>query len=259
MRQTTIFGGLESIIYNINRKNNNLRFYEFGNCYFLNKLENPTNKLDQYTEIYKLGIFLTGHTEQPNWTTPEISSSFYNLKSYVSNVFTKVGLNLANFDARPIEHELLTNGQTIMAGKHKLVDLGFVKNEILKEFDIKQEVFAAEINWNLVLKLSKNHKVLFKELPKYPEVRRDLSMILDTSVTYEQLLKLSEKTERKLIKSINLFDVYQGDKIEKGKKSYAISFILQDEEKTLTDNQIDKVMHNLMKAFESELGAKIRQ
>jgi phenylalanyl-tRNA synthetase beta chain len=258
MRQTLIFGGLESIIYNINRKNNSLKFYEFGNCYFLDKQENPVNRLGQYSEIHRLGIFLTGLTEQPNWVTPEIESSFYFLKSYISNVFAKTGLDLANFEAKPIEHELLTNGLTYMAGKQKLVDIGVVKNETLKEFDIKQDVFAAEINWGLVLKLSKNHKIIFQELPKYPEVRRDLSMVLDTLVTYEQLTKLAEKTERRLIKSINLFDVYQGDKIEKGKKSYAVSFILQDEEKTLTDNQIEKVMNNLMKAFEIELGAKIR-
>jgi phenylalanyl-tRNA synthetase beta chain len=259
MRQTLIFGGLESIIYNINRKNNNLKFYEFGNCYFYNKIENPENNLKQYSEIYQLGIFITGSTEQPNWTTPETKSTFYFLKSYVGNVLAKTGLFLADFEAKPIEHELLENGIIFMAGKQKLVEMGVVKNEILKVFDIKQEVFVAEINWNLVLKLSKNHKIQFKELPKYPEVRRDLSMVLDTNITYGQLTKLVEKTERKLIKSINLFDVYQGDKIEKGKKSYAVSFILQDEEKTLTDNQIDKVMNNLMKAFESELGAIIRQ
>jgi len=258
MRQTLIFGGLESIIHNINHKNSDLKLYEFGNCYFRDKQVNSENKLDQYSEIYRLGIFLTGLNEQPNWVTPEISSSFYFLKSYVSNVLAKVGLNLTNFDAKPIEHELLTNGLVYLAGKHKLIEMGVIKDEILGEFDIKQEVFAAEINWNIVLKLSKNNKILFKELPKYPEVRRDLSMILDANVTYENLIKITEKTEHKLIKSINLFDVYQGDKIEKGKKSYAISFILQDEEKTLTDNQIDKVMNNLMKAFESDLGAKIR-
>ena len=137
--------------------------------------------------------------------------------------------------------------------------LGSIKKSVLKEFDVKQDVFAAEIDWNQVLKLIRNRKIVYQEISKFPEVRRDLSMVLNTEVTYEQLVKLAEKTERKLLKNINLFDVYQGDKIEKGKKSYALSFILQDDEKTLTDSQIDKVMNNLMKAFESELGAKIRQ
>jgi len=171
----------------------------------------------------------------------------------------KAGVDISRIENKPLEHELLTNGLVYELNKQPLAILGQVKKGLLKEFDIKQEVFAAEINWNIVLKLISNRKITYKEISKYPEVKRDLSMVLDQQVTYEQLVKLAEKTERKLIKDISLFDVYEGDKIEQGKKSYAISFILQDEEKTLTDNQIDKVMNNLMKVFENELGAKIRQ
>ena len=141
----------------------------------------------------------------------------------------------------------------------QLAVLGNINKSTLKEFDIKQDVYVAEIDWALVLKLIRNRKITYKEISKFPEVRRDLSMILDQKVSYEQLVQLAQKTEKKLIKQINLFDVYQGDKIEQGKKSYAVSFTLLDEEKTLTDSQIDKVMNNLMKAFEGELGAKIRQ
>lgn len=259
MRQTLIFGGLESVAYNINRKNQNLKFYEFGNCYFFNKQENAQNKLDQYSENFRIAVFLTGLTEQPNWNTPQTPCTFFHLKSIIHNLLQKAGVNVTKAEVKPVEHELLANGLTYWFGKHKLAEFGNVKKNILKEFDIKQEVFAGEINWNLVLQLIKNRAITYRELPKFPEVRRDLSMILDESVTYEQLMKLAEKTERKLLKNINLFDVYQGDKIEKGKKSYALSFTLQDEEKTLTDSQIDKVMENLMKAFEKDMNAKIRQ
>jgi phenylalanyl-tRNA synthetase beta chain len=259
MRQTLIFGGLESIAYNINRKNPNLKFYEFGNCYYYQKQENPENKLVQYSETNKLGFFLTGLMEEPNWNTKEQPSTFFHLKAFINNTLQKAGIPSSRYEVRPIEHELINNGLVYWVGKKKLAEFGNVKKAVLKEFDIKQEVFAGEINWNLVLQIIRNHSITYQEISKYPEVRRDLSMVLDEKVSYEQLLKLAEKTERKLIKHIDLFDVYQGDKIETGKKSYAISFILQDEEKTLTDNQIEKVMSNLMRVFEKELGAKIRQ
>ncbi len=259
MRQTLIFGGLESIIHNINYKNANLKFYEFGNCYFFNKQEKPKNQLNQYSENYCLGIFLTGLFEPVNWTTPEVYSTFFHLKTFINNVLIKTGIDMSILQSKSNEHELLSDGLAYFADNLKLAEFGIVSNTLLKEFDIKQEVFAGEINWELALKLGKNHKICFHELPKYPEVRRDLSMLLDINTTYDQLVSVAGKSERKLIKSINLFDVYQGDKIEKGKKSYALSFILRDDEKTLTDNQIDKVMNNLIKAFENELGAIIRQ
>ena len=259
MRQTLVFGGLESVSYNINRKNQDLKFYEFGNCYFFNKQEAPKTNLDQYSEVFSLAIFLTGLAEQPNWNTVAQPFSFFHLKAYLNNLLKKAGIDIARIENKPLEHELLTNGLMYEINKQQLAVLGLAKKGLLKDFDIKQDVFVAEINWNLVLKLISNRKITYKEISKYPEVKRDLSMVLDQHVTYEQLVKLAEKTERKLIKEISLFDVYQGDKIEQGKKSYAISFILQDEEKTLTDSQIDKVMNNLMKVFENELGAKIRQ
>ncbi len=259
MRQSLIFGGLESIIHNINHQNSNLKFYEFGNCYFYDKKENAKNHLDQYSENYHLGIFLTGLIEQPNWTTPEQPSTFFHLKTFVNNVIEKSGVDLSKIEAKPLQQELLSDGLVYTYNNLKLAEFGSVKKELLKEFDIKQEVFTGDINWNYVIELCKNHVISFEELPSFPEVHRDLSMILDINVTYEQLLTIARKTERKLIKHINLFDVYQGDKIEKGKKSYAVSFTLQDEEKTLTDTQIDKVMNNLMKAFEKELGAQIRR
>jgi phenylalanyl-tRNA synthetase beta chain len=259
MRQSLIFGGLESIVHNINHQNSNLKLYEFGNCYFYDKNENIKNHLEQYSENYRLGLFLTGLAEDPNWITPAQPVTFYHLKTFINNAIAKTGADLSKIEIKPLEHELLEGGLVYLNNNLKLAEFGNVKKELLKEFDIKQEVFAGEINWTLVLELCKNHKISFKELPRFPEVHRDLSMILDTKVTYEQLVNVAKKTERKLIRNIQLFDVYQGDKIEKGKKSYALSFTLQDQEKTLTDSQIDKVMNNLMKAFEKELGAQIRR
>ncbi len=259
MRQTLLFGGLESVAHNINHKNPNLKFYEFGNCYFFNKHENPENRLNQYSENFRLAVFLTGLTEQPNWNTPEEYFTFFHLKSIVNNLLKKSGVNISKVEAVPTEHDIIENGFAYFIGKQKLCDFGNIKKSVLKEFDIKQDVLAAEIDWNLVMKLIKNRQITYHELPKFPEVRRDLSLLMDESVTYDQLVKLAEKTERKLLKNVNLFDVYQGEKIEKGKKSYAMSFTLQDEEKTLTDNQIEKVMDNLMKVFEKELNAKVRQ
>jgi phenylalanyl-tRNA synthetase beta chain len=259
MRQSLLFGGLESIVHNINHKNANLKLYEFGNCYYFDKKENIQDHHDQYSELNYLGVFISGLAENVNWTTPEQPASFFHLKTFINNVIAKAGADIAKIDSKPVEHELLDNGLVYTVNNGKLAEFGIVKKELLKEFDIKQDVFAGEINWTMVLDLCKNHSINYKELPRFPEVHRDLSMILDAKVTYEQLLSVTKKTERRLIRNINLFDVYQGDKIEKGKKSYAVSFVLQDEEKTLTDSQIDKVMDNLMKAFEKELGAQIRR
>jgi phenylalanyl-tRNA synthetase beta chain len=258
MRQTLIFGGLEAISRNINYKNASLKLYEFGNCYNYNKQEQPKNKLDQYNETYKLGLFVTGLIQEPNWNTPETNASFFFLKSYVNNTLSKLGIDLKKVVVKPLLHELYGSGLVYEYNNQVVAEFGLIKKAVLKEFDIKQEVYAGELNWNVLIKAIRNHKPSFTELPKYPEVKRDLSLLLDEKVTYEQIVNVVEKTERKLIKKVSLFDVYQGDKIEKGKKSYAISMILQDEEKTLTDTQIDKVVNNIINNLDRELGAKIR-
>ncbi|HOT14264.1 MAG TPA: phenylalanine--tRNA ligase subunit beta [Bacteroidales bacterium] len=256
MRQTLIYGALESIVLNINRKQNNLKMYEFGNTYFFDA--NKGEGLKKYNEKYHLGLFVTGLDQETNWNTAKEPVGFFHLKGYVNNLLIKAGVNIAQVVAEPVNHPLISNGLQYSINGKLLAVLGSIKSAVLKSFDIKQEVFAAEVEWDLVFSLAKKKKVEYKELPKFPEVKRDLSMILDMQVTYAQIEQLAYKTERKLLKNVNLFDVYQGDKIEQGKKSYALSFILQDEEKTLTDNQIDKVMQNLIKAYESQLGAKVR-
>ncbi|HOK50795.1 MAG TPA: phenylalanine--tRNA ligase subunit beta [Bacteroidales bacterium] len=258
LRQTLIFGALEAIAYNINRKKSNLRFYEFGNCYFLKTSKSSTNPLSKYHEHARLGLFMTGLVEEPNWITPKTNSNIYFLKAYTEQVLRKAGINLDKLKLSSTQHPLFSLAfQYTLMGKTIGV-LGIVKKQILQQFDISQEVLAAELDWEQILEWTTRRKVQFKELPKFPEVRRDLSMVLDMQVTYQQLEELAEKVEPLLIKKINLFDVYQGDKIEKGKKSYAISFTLQSEEKTLTDEEIDRVMQKLMEAYEKELGAKIR-
>jgi len=258
MRQTLIFGALESIAYNINRKKSNLRFYEFGNCYFLNASTQSANALDKYAEHARLGIFLTGLIEEPNWTTPKTGSNIYFLKAYTEQVLVKAGLNPEKLKLSATKHPLFSLAFHYTVDKTPVAVLGIVKKQILQQFDIQQEVFAAEIDWEQLLQWMSRKKTQFRELPKYPEVRRDLSMILDMQITYQQLEDLARKVEPHLIRKITLFDVYQGDKIEKGKKSYAISYILQSEDRTLTDEEIDGVMQKLMKAYEKELGAKIR-
>ncbi|MGC8823584.1 MAG: phenylalanine--tRNA ligase subunit beta [Bacteroidales bacterium] len=258
LRQTLIFGALESIAYNINRKKSNLRFYEFGNCYFLNASSTSANPLDKYSEHTRLGLFITGLVEEPNWTTPKTASNIYFLKAYTEQVLAKSGLNFDQLKIAGISHPLFSLAfQYVLDGK-PIGILGIVNKQILQQFDIPQEVFAAELDWEQLLQWKAQSRVQYKELPKYPEVRRDLSMVLDMQVTYQQLEELAKKVEPVLIKKISLFDVYQGDKIEQGKKSYAIAYTLQSEEKTLTDEEIDTVMQKLMNAYEKELGAKIR-
>jgi phenylalanyl-tRNA synthetase beta chain len=258
LRQTLIYGGLETIAYNINRKMNNLKFYEFGNCYFFDRKEHFSNSLEQYSECQRLGIFITGLIEEPNWITPKNSSNFFYIKAYINNILTKSGLNTDKMKISLIEHPLFSLCLNYKLGNIEIANFGKIKKNILTDFDISQEVFAGEIEWDNVLNCIKGRKIQFKELPKYPEVKRDLSMVLDMNVKYEQLEILARKTEPALLKKISLFDVYQGDKIERGKKSYAISFTLQSDEKTLTDEEIDRVMSKLMQAFEKQLGAKIR-
>ena len=258
MRQTLIYGALEAIARNINHKNPNLKLYEFGNCYFFNKQENTNNPLDKYSETFHLGIFITGLTEEPDWNTPETPASFYFLKTFINNILIRFGININDILTIHLKHELYSTGISYEINHEKIADFGMISKSLLNDFDIKQDVFSGEVMWNTILKIIKNNQISFKELPLYPEVRRDLSLLLDKSIKYEQIVKLAEKAEHKLIKKINLFDVYQGEKIEKNKKSYAVSFILRDDEKTLTDSQIEKVMNNIIKTLEKELGAKIR-
>ncbi len=258
MRQSLIFGGLEAIIRNINFRNTDLKLYEFGNCYFFDKNDQASDKHSQYSENNCLFIALTGMAQGKNHISGGVQSSFYYLKAYVNNILTKVGINTASVKIEPLQHEVLSEGLAYKIGNKTLVQFGMVRKKHLKEFDIKQEVYVAEFDWSAILVTIKNHKVSVSELPKFPEVYRDLSMILDDKLSYAELLKVAEKVDRKLLRKIDLFDVYKGKGIEEGKKSYALSFTLLDDNQTLTDNQIDTFMNKLIRSFEKELGAQVR-
>ena len=247
MRQSLLFSGLEALSYNINRRNSDLKFFEFGKTY---------HKFDSGYEEYKhLTMFITGNRNQESWTNTQKPTDFFLFKGYVNAVLSRLGIQKTQ--NIPVVTDVFSEGIAIGFGNDILVEYGVVKKSILKHFDIKQEVLFADFNWALILKLLSN-KIKFTEIPKYPEVRRDLSLLLDENVSFDTIYNLARQTEKSLLKDINLFDVYQGKNLPEGKKSYAVSFTIQDNSKTLTDVQIDKIMGKLQKNFETELGASLR-
>jgi len=258
MRQNLLFGGLEAIIYNINRKRTDLKFYEFGNCYFINNDKKGKDPLDRYGETFHMGIFLSGNVRQGNWVQKPVGSSFYQLKSYVENVMVKLGIDPVDLDCMGSENPHFDEGLVYNHQDTPLVEFGWVARKTGELFDIRQPVFAAEFDWDLLLNMLSGRKILFKPLPRFQVVTRDFSLMLDKKVTFEALRAQAFKAEKKLLKNVTLFDVYEGDKIEQGKKSYALTFTLLDEDKTLTDKQIDKAMMRIADAFEKELGASVR-
>ena len=247
MRQSLLFSGLEAISYNINRRNSDLKFFEFGKTY--HKFESG------YEEHKHLTMFITGNRNQESWTNEQKPTDFFLFKGYVNGILSRLGIQKKQ--NLPLTSDVFSEGIAIGLGNDILVEYGVVKKSILKHFDIKQEVIFADFNWALILKLLSN-KIKFTEIPKYPEVRRDLSLLLDDSVSFDSIYNIARQTEKSLLKEINLFDVYQGKNLPEGKKSYAVSFTIQDNTKTLTDVQIDKIMNKLQKNFETELGASLR-
>lgn len=264
MRQTLLFGGLESIARNVNRKNSDLRLYEFGNCYHYKSnpaaLEhNPTNPLIEYTEEPHLGIWLTGNKTMSSWVAKEEKSSFYQLRAFVNNIFIRLGVDLAKTKMEPLHSELYDNGLIIYAPNGKqIATIGIVAYTIRKQFDIDQEVFYADLDWNQLMRQNKQYKPVINDLPKYPEVKRDFALLVDKSVQFADLARAAFETEKKLLKHVYLFDVYEGKNLEAGKKSYALSFILQDENNTLKDSQIENIMTRLQKTFEEKFNATLR-
>lgn len=258
MRQTLMFGGLESVQRNINHRNLNLKLYEFGNCYKYIPEADRTKPLNSYSEDFRLGIWIVGEKTPESWVQKPQQVSFFTIKGYVSSILNRFGFDTDSLSIEDAPADIFDYGITYLHKSKPLVNFGLVSSNVLESFDIKSEVFFAEIKWNLVLEQSLGMKITYKELPKFPEVKRDLALLLDQSITYDQIRKIAFATERKLLKRINLFDVYQGKNLGENKKSYAVSFILMDENKTLTDVQIDKTMGNLISAFEKEVGAQIR-
>ena len=260
MRQTLLFGGLESIQHNANRKNADLKFFEFGNCYFYNaEKKNPEKVLAAYAEEYHLGLWVTGKRVSNSWAHPDENSSVYELKAYVLNIFTRLGLNFGNVVFGNLTNDIYSTAISVHTrGGKLLATFGIISKKIQKAFDIDNEVYYAEINWKELMKAIKSAKVNFKELSKFPAVKRDLALLIDKNIQFAEIEKIAYETEKKLLKEIELFDVYEGKNLEPDKKSYAVSFLLQDESATLNDKQIDKIMSKLIANLENKLGAKLR-
>lgn len=261
MRQTLLFGGLESIAYNANRKNPDLKFYEFGNCYHFDSSKESTqdNPLKPYSEDYHLALWLTGNKSAGNWTVKQEKSSFFQLRAYVNNVLVKLGVNVDNLLVESYSDDLLSDGLRYLSRRGKIIaTMGILSKKWQKKFDIDNDVYFADIVWTDMLVELKSHKVTYSEISKYPEVKRDLALLIDKNISFAEIVKIANETERKLLKDVYLFDVYEGKNLPSNKKSYAVSFILQDETKTLTDVQIDAIMNKLMKNFDDKLDAKIR-
>lgn len=259
MRQTLLFGGLESIVYNRNRKHSDLCFYEFGNCYFYDADKKKDNDiLAEYSESTYAGLWITGKRTHKNWAAPEEQSSVFELKAHIENIMIRIGIGKDRIIYEPLQNDLFSTALSIGTNNRKLGYFGVVSKAIRKSFDIESEVFFAELNWDLLMKDSEKHKVQFFEISRFPEVSRDLALLIDKSVTFAQIEQVALKSERKLLKNVVLFDVYEGKNLPEGKKSYAVNFIIQDEEKTLTDKQIDKVMSKIQQNLQNELGAQLR-
>jgi phenylalanyl-tRNA synthetase beta chain len=256
LRPSLIFSGLEAIAYNQNRKNSDLKLFEFGKSYRKKEVKVEKPEVIPVSEKNHLALFLCGKKQAESWNVQQGSMDFFHLKSFADNVLERIGIKVEKVSE--ISSEILSSGLSYEIRKKKIVELGFVKKSFLKKFDIRQEVFCADFNWDVVIELSKNSSVRYKEIPKFPEVRRDLALVVDRNVKYELLESLAFQTEKNLLKNVNLFDVYEGDKIEAGKKSYALSFILQDENATLTDKEVDKVIQKLITTYQEKAGAIIR-
>lgn len=252
LRQTLLFGGLETIVYNQNRKKADLKLYEFGKTYFALKGQEST----QYAETKRLSIFVTGKKQSESWNAESENVDFYTIKGVVFAVLERLNIQVY---AKEYTGDVFTQGMQLNWNKKKLVEFGNVAKSLLKLMDIRQEVFYADFNWDLVLEaVAANKSLLYSEVAKFPEVRRDLALLIDKAVPFEQLQQLAFQAEKNLLKEVSLFDVYEGDKLPSGKKSYALSFILQDENATLTDKQIEKIMEKLMKTYQEKAGAEIR-
>lgn len=259
MRQTLLYGGLECIQLNTNRRNSDLKLFEFGNCYFAKGTHYHDDPASNYFEEEHLAVFITGRREIPNWTTAESFSSFFLLKGYVENILIRLGFQPGELKTGETENEIFSEGLVYeTTERKKLVEFGIVKPKWTKKFDIENPVYYADFDWGQLLWEHKKNRVKFSELPKYPEVRRDLALVLDKEVKFGALKNIAFSAERQLLQSVNLFDVYEGKGVPDGKKSYAISFILRDDTKTLTDKQIDKAMERILIAYEKQVNAKLR-
>ncbi len=260
MRQTLVFGGLESLLRNINRKRDNLRFFEVGNVYrYTPEKDDHDAPISAYTQEYHMGLWVTGKRVQGSWAHPDEDSSFYELKAYVQNILKRTGLAAGLVVESKSDNNLFAYGLSLKTRNGKVIaDYGKLSHKVTHEAGIDQDVYYAEINWSGVVKATKKNKIEFKHLSKYPAVSRDLALLVDESVEFAQIEQIARQTEKKLLKSVSLFDVYQGKNLPAGKKSYAVNFMFEDEERTLTEKQIDAMMQKLVHNLTTKLGAELR-
>lgn len=260
MRATLLFGGLESIQHNANRKNADLKFFEFGNCYHFNaEKRNPEKVLAAYSEELHLGLWITGKRVSNSWAHPDENTSVYELKAYVLNIFRRLGVNFGGLVFGNLTDDIYSVAISVHTrGGKLLATFGVLHKKIQKAFDIDNEVYYADLNWKELMKAIKNNTVAYKEISKFPAVKRDLALLIDKKVQFAEIEKIAYETDKKLLKSVELFDVYEGKNLEAGKKSSAVSFMLQDENATLNDKQIDKVMQKLIANLQNKLDAKLR-
>jgi len=259
MRQTLLFGGLEAISRNINFRNSDLRLYEFGNVYFFDGNKKTEKPVQNFSEEEHVGIWITGKKETPNWAVTEENTSFFTLKACLENIFLRIGIDSTQCQIEFISDDLISEGLEYRYKKNVIARIGYVDGKLLKSIDIPSDVFYGDIFWTSLLKLVGELKVSYTPLPKYPEVRRDLALLIDKQTKFSAIREWAFKAERQILRSVNVFDVYEGKNLTEGKKSYAVSFILMDEKQTLNDKQIDKTMNKLITVFEKEVGATIRK
>ena len=258
LRHTILFNGLEAIAHNINRKNGDLKLYEFGNIYSYNP-EKADGTLAAYNEEYRLAIFVTGNENELTWNAKSEKSTFFTLKKFVDRLLARFGINIGELKTEPNANPFAGEGLSyILKNGKTIATIGITDKCLREKCDVKQDVFVVEIYWSQLLKHIKQHSILYAELPKFPEVRRDLALIIDKKITYRQLYDIAFLAEKKLLKRVSLFDVYEGKNLPDGKKQYALSFVLQDVDKTLTDSQIERIMQNILNAFEKQAEAVLR-
>jgi phenylalanyl-tRNA synthetase beta chain len=260
MRQTLLFGGLESIQHNVNRKRQNLRFFEFGNVYtFDPEKQNDDDPMQAYKEQYHCGLWVTGKRVEGSWAHQNEDSTFYELSAYVENILRRIGVKSGMIVRKKSENTIFSSGLTLEnRGGKKLIEMGIIAKKLLKKFGLDNPVYYAELNWTALMKVIKKNEVLYTEISKFPAVSRDLALLVDDTVEFAQIEQIARQSEKKLLKKVELFDVYEGDKLPAGKKSYAVNFILQDEEKTMGDKQIDAIMQKLIANIKKQLGAELR-
>ena len=260
MRQTLLFGGLESIQHNVNRKRQNLRFFEFGNVYtFTPEKQNDDDPMQAYKEQYHCSLLVTGKRVEGSWAHQNEDSTFFELSAYVENILRRIGLKPGMTVRKKSENDIFSAGITIEnRGGKKLVEMGIITKKLQKQFGLDNPVYYAELNWTQLMKATKKNEVLYTEISKFPAVSRDLALLVDNSVEFAQIEQIARQTEKKFLKKVELFDVYEGDKLPAGKKSYAVNFILQDEEKTMGDKQIDAIMQKLIANIKKQLNAELR-